>query len=248
MATYLATVQIGRYHEQVLTTTPVPIIAVRSQALAERVDVALARQAEMMVLFTRLFGPYPFGQYTVVVTDDALEIPLEAQGLATFGANFATAQWGSQRLVAHELAHQWFGNSLTLRTWRDIWLHEGFACYSEWLWSEESGGRTAGQHATTHWDRLARLPQDVILTDPGPERMFDDRVYKRGALALHALRLTVGDRLFFELVRTWADRHAHGTVTTAMFLAHVQEGSSSHAAAALDPWLFAAPLPALPTR
>ena len=98
----------------------------------------------MMAVFTRRFGPYPFSQYTVVVTDDEPEIPLEAQGIATFGANYATTDWQSERLVAHELAHQWFGNSLTVRSWRDIWLHEGFACYAEWLWSEESGAPGGG--------------------------------------------------------------------------------------------------------
>ena len=103
----------------------------------------------MMALFEELFGPYPFAaEYTVVVTDDDLEIPLEAQGLSVFGANHMDGRRGSERLVAHELAHQWFGNSLTVGRWRDIWLHEGFACYAEWLWSERSGGWTA--------DRLAR--------------------------------------------------------------------------------------------
>lgn len=78
----------------------------------------------MMDVFSRLFGPYPFADYTVVVTDDELEIPLEAQGLSIFGANHCTGRRWSERLVAHELAHQWFGNSLTLGQWRDIWLHE----------------------------------------------------------------------------------------------------------------------------
>ena len=98
------------------------------------------------------------------------------------------------RLVAHELAHQWFGNSLTLGAWRDIWLHEGFACYAEWLWSEESGGRVGGRAWARSTDtRSRRSPQDLLLGDPGPDLMFDDRVYKRGALPLHALRRTVGD-------------------------------------------------------
>ena len=99
----------------------------------------------MIALFEGLFGPYPFDAYTVVVTDDDLEIPLEAQGLSVFGANHMDGRRGSERLVAHELAHQWFGNSLTVGLWRDIWLHEGFACYAEWLWSEASGGRTAAR-------------------------------------------------------------------------------------------------------
>ncbi|HEX5522217.1 MAG TPA: M1 family metallopeptidase [Pedococcus sp.] len=246
MATYLATVQIGRYQEQVLATTPVPIISVRPPALAARVDNALARQAEMMGFFCQLFGPYPFGQYTVVVTQDELEIPIESQGLSTFGANHASTDWSSQRLVAHELAHQWFGNSLTLRSWRDIWLHEGFACYSEWLWSEVAGNRTAHQQAVAHWTRLSKLPQDVILTNPGPCLMFDDRIYKRGALALHALRLHLGDPAFFAVLRSWAEHHRHGTVTTGMFLSHVNEAAGRSATVLLDDWLFAAPLPTLP--
>jgi aminopeptidase N len=246
MATYLATVQIGRYGSRLLATEPVPIHALRSAALARRADTALTRQPDMMAVFTRRFGPYPFAGYTVVVTDDALEIPLEAQGLATFGANYATTEWDSERLVAHELAHQWFGNSLTVRSWRDIWLHEGFACYAEWLWSEESGGRPADAHAQQHWRRLARLPQELILADPGPDLMFDDRVYKRGALVLHALRLTLGDETFFEMLRAWVGANAYGTVTTGMFVAHVQQHAGRPVGGLLDPWLFAGPLPALP--
>lgn len=106
------------------------------------------------------------------------------------------AGWNNERLVAHELAHQWFGNSLTAATWADIWLHEGFACYSEWLWSEASGGRSADELAREHHRKLAALPQDLLLGDPGRDDMFDDRVYKRGALTLHALRALLGDRFF----------------------------------------------------
>ena len=113
------------------------------------------------------------------------------------------------------MSHQWFGNSLTLGQWRDIWLHEGFACYAEWLWSEESGKDSAHERAVEHWDRLASLDQDLVLGDPGPELMFDDRVYKRGALLLHALRLTLGDDAFFELLTAWVTEHAHSTVSTA---------------------------------
>ena len=78
---------------------------------------------------------------------------------------------------------------MTARRWRDIWLHEGFACYAEWLWSEHSGGpirRRVGPRTTTTGSRES--PQDLLLADPGPRDMFDDRVYKRGALTLHALR------------------------------------------------------------
>jgi aminopeptidase N len=193
-----------------------------------------------------VFGPYPFGSYTVVITDDPLEIPLESQGLSTFGRNFMTDDWDCVRLVAHELAHQWFGNAVTLTSWKDIWLHEGFACYSEWLWSEESGSKSADERARHHHARLSALPQDLILGDPGVDLMFDDRVYKRGALTLHALRGKVGDALFFDILRTWVASHRGGSVTTEDFVSHCEEAAGADLAAFFKDWLYAGPLPPLP--
>ena len=205
MATYLATVQIGRYADWKLPAEPSSGVPIQVLAPADlesgAFTEAFGRQHEMMDVFERLFGPYPFAGYAVVVTADDLEIPLESQSLSTFGRNLVRGDWGATRLIAHELAHQWFGNAVTLSRWQDIWLHEGFACYSEWIWSEESGGESADSQARRHWDRLDELDQDLVLADPGPELMFDDRVYKRGALTLHTLRLTVGDDAFFDLLR-----------------------------------------------
>jgi aminopeptidase N len=193
-----------------------------------------------------MFGPYPFPDYGVVVVDDALDIPLEAHGLSIFGANHVDGQRGSERLIAHELAHQWFGNSLTVAEWRHIWLNEGFAKYSEWLWSEVSGGRPARAHAARSWAIVAALPQDLRLADPGVRRMFDERVYERGALTVHALRSALGDEAFFALLRDWTAVHRNSTVTTAQF----EETARRHAPRSLDDlftaWLYEPRLPALP--
>jgi aminopeptidase N len=245
MAPYLATVQIGRYDEVVLADGPVPQLLVLPAALRERADVDFARSPEMVELFAQLFGPYPFSRYTVVVTEDDLEIPLEAQGISVFGANHVDGRGGSERLVAHELAHQWFGNSITVAAWRDIWLHEGFACYAEWLWSESSGGPSSDQLARQHWDQLNDLPQDLLLTDPGPELMFDDRLYKRGALALHAVRRRSGDDAFFDLLRRWVADRRHGTATTGDFLAHVDGSVGEEVGRLLREWIGRRPLPPL---
>ncbi|WP_285726357.1 M1 family metallopeptidase [Psychromicrobium xiongbiense] len=249
MATYLATLQIGRYELQPLQAAPapaVPLAVAVPAALAAKAQRGLSRQRDMLDAFERAFGRYPFTGYTVVVTPDELDIPLEAQSLSIIGRNHLDASWESQRLIAHELSHQWFGNSLTVGTWSDIWLHEGFACYAEWLWSEASGAPTAEQRATAAHRMLAGKPQDLLVGAPGPELMFDDRVYKRGALALHSVRLRLGDAAFFELLRTWTARFRHGTVSTAGFLALIEElHPDVDAAVLLNPWLFQAELPPL---
>ncbi|MFB4273950.1 M1 family metallopeptidase [Nonomuraea sp. MTCD27] len=241
MASYLASVQIGRYQLSEVAGTRLAHPA----RLATRVRHDFGRQGEMMALFTALFGPYPFAGYTVVVTDDDLDIPVEAQGMSIFGRNHVDGVRGSERLVAHELAHQWFGNSLTVACWRDIWLQEGFATYAEWLWSEESGGPPAGEHARRWRHRLALLPQDFALADPGPAALFDDRVYKRGALTLHALRRAVGDRAFFLALRAWTAEHRHGSVTTREFAAHLRRHAAQPVDALLSAWLYEKPLPPL---
>ena len=248
MATYLATVQIGRYDVLELASSPVPMRAVLPTAQIREFRSDFGRQQDMMRLFTRLFGPYPFVDYTVVVTDDPLEIPLEAQGISVFGSNHVDGRRGAERLVAHELAHQWFGNSLTPANWQHIWLNEGFACYAEWLWSQESGGLSASQQVSKAYNRLKSLEQDLVLSDPGPNLMFDDRLYKRGAITLHVLRQLLGDDRFFELLRTWTRRYRHGSVTTDAFVSLAIEACADGDAVRLlfSTWLESPQLPALP--
>jgi aminopeptidase N len=243
-ATYLATVQIGRYVETALDFDGVPGALHHPPSLTREVGAAFADLGAMMRTFQHAFGPYPLGRYDVVVTADPLEIPLEAQGMAVFGSNHLDGS--AERLVAHELAHQWFGNSVGLSHWRDIWLNEGFACYSEWIWSEASGGPTAAARAAVHHARVAAQPQDLLLSDPGPDLMFDDRVYKRGALTLHALRTRVGDRAFFEILHRWCADHRHGLATTEDFVACAEAVTDEPLADLFMRWLSHTPLPPLP--
>ena len=241
--TYLAAVQIGRYIETPVDLDGLPGMLHHPRGLAASVGTAFADLPNMMRVFQRDFGPYPFARYDVVVTADPLEIPLEAQGMATFGSNHLDGS--EERLIAHELAHQWFGNSVGLAHWRDIWLNEGFACYAEWIWSEASGGPSAAACAAAHHARLRVLPQDLLLSDPGPDLMFDDRVYKRGGLTLHALRLRIGDEAFFEVLRRWCADHRHGLATTEDFVVCAESVADAPLADLFMSWLSQTPLPAL---
>lgn len=245
-STYLITLQVGMYDIHKLAKSPVPMQAALPARLRRNFDHDFGRQPQMMKLFEKLFGPYPLASgYTVVVTDDDLEIPVEAQGISIFGANHCNGTRGAEQLIVHELAHQWFGNSVTVRRWRDIWLHEGFACYAEWLWSENSGGRSADEWAHHYHARLAELPQDLLLSDPGPKDMFDDRVYKRGALTLHVLRVRIGDENFLALLRDWTARHRHSTASTDDFTGLAAHYADESLRPLWDAWLYAEDLPKL---
>lgn len=248
MATYLATVQIGRYREVAHRGAPVPVRTLVPPEIG-RTDLrgSFDLQPRMLSFFAERFGPYPFGSYTAVITADELEIPLESQGLSTFGSNIVDTDWESVRLIAHELSHQWFGNSVTLARWQDIWLHEGFACYSEWLWSEECGRSSVQAEVEVHHARLMGLDQDdLVLAEPGVDLLFDDRVYKRGALTVHALRLEVGEELFGEILRSWLEEHRAGTVSTEMFLEHASARAGRDLSPLLRPWLYETALPPCP--
>ena len=139
----------------------------------------------------------------------------------------------------HELAHQWVGDYLALAAWQHIWLNEGFATYSEWLWSEREDRGTAQEI----FDGLASIPADssfwaLAIGDPGPDSLFDGAVYNRGAMTLHALRLKIGDAAFFRLLREWVKANAGGNVATKQFIALAEKISRQDLDPFFNEWLF----------
>ncbi|GAA3337444.1 M1 family metallopeptidase [Amorphoplanes nipponensis] len=243
---YLMSVQIGRYELVDLAVGGVVQRAAIPPALRAAVARDFGRHGQIMAALQRMLGPYPFREYVVVVADDELDDPVEAQGMAVFGRNHVDGRRTHERLVVHELAHQWFGNSLTVADWRHIWLNEGFATYAEWLWSEAGGDLPADALAAQWHARVAARPRDVVVSDPGVDRMFDPLVYKRGALTVHALRRRVGDEAFFALLRAWVAGHRHATVTTAQFRAHAQSFTFEPLDGLFAAWLDSPALPPLP--
>ncbi|MQA08176.1 MAG: M1 family peptidase [Pseudonocardiaceae bacterium] len=246
-STYLMSVQIGLYDEVRLAIEPVPQRAAIPARLRRDFTADFGNHAEIMSVLERFFGPYPFSEYVVVVTDDELDDPIEAQGMSVFGANHIDGARTHERLAVHELAHQWFGNSLTIADWRHIWLNEGFATYAEWLWSEASGGPSAQAQARAWHARVAAGPTDIRIGDPGVALMFDQRVYKRGALTLHALRRRIGDVAFFALLRAWTGQHRHGTVSTEEFIELAERHAERELRGLFAAWLDEFTLPSLPS-
>jgi aminopeptidase N len=150
--------------------------------------------------------------------------------------------------VVHELAHQWFGDSVALAEWKHIWLNEGFATYAEWLWGEDHGlGTTQETFDSVYNDTPAGDPfWDVVVGDPGIPFLFHGAVYERGAMTLQVLRNQVGDRDFFRILRAWATRRAGGNGTTGQFVALAERISGQQLDQLFETWLFTAGKPALP--
>ncbi|WP_256841596.1 M1 family aminopeptidase [Ornithinimicrobium cryptoxanthini] len=211
----------------------------------EIIDAALARQPEVIDFLAGIFGDYPFRTAGAIVDDyPELFFALETQTRPIYGLVFFSDEFSAESVVVHELAHQWTGDLLTVEQWQHIWLNEGFATYTEWLWAEWEGWTSAQEI----FEGVTSAPADdpfweVIIGDPGPDLMFDFAVYYRGAATLHALRLLVGDDAFFTILSTWVEEHEGGHVTTDDFIAHAEQVSGIQLDEFFEQWLFTAAKP-----
>jgi aminopeptidase N len=198
---------------------------------------------KMIRYFGNLVGVYPFEAYGVIVLPDPeISYALENQTLSLFGIGSA-----NKSTIAHELAHQWFGDAVTPAHWSDIWLSEGFATYFELLWIEHEQGDAAFQ-AELHdvYEALIGAPP-VVTADPGVENMYGIHSYFRGALTLQALRLSVcNDELFFQILRTYFETYKNQSATTADFIAVAEEVSGQDLSDLFDAWLYQTALPPEP--
>jgi len=223
MASYVATIAVGHYDITRSTTSDgLPIYTAVDPTQTKASRKVLARLPEIMDWAQYNFGPYPFSSTGAIVDrpSDA-EYALETQNRPVFPGPPDT------ETLVHELAHQWYGDSVTPKTWRDMWLNEGFATYAEWLWDEDHEGDTAEQtfnHLyTAGEDDYADLWAFPPARPSGPGHISDTPVYQRGAMVLHKIRQTVGDDTFYDIVQGWAATHRHGNADTADFTAYVEK-------------------------
>jgi aminopeptidase N len=195
----------------------------------------------MIDVLEGVWGPYPFQVYGVLSLPIPIGYALETQTLTLIGQDTVTDPHGLLTLV-HELAHQWVGDAVSLASWKDIWLNEGFATYSEWLFTERTGGEPASAQARG----IRALGLDTPPGDPGVEGLFGPAVYQRGALTLQALREEVGDDVFFRILRAWVDEHTGRSASTPDLIALAERESGRELDALFDAWLYQERLPRLP--
>jgi len=249
MASYLAQVAIGDYR---VTDDAGPdgvvIRNVLDNAIAADVAPSFAGTGEMISFFTSQFGPFPFDIYGALVVDQRTGYALETQTLSMFGDDVASGA-DPNVVISHELAHQWFGDSVSIESWKDVWLAEGFATYAEWLWSEHSGGRSVAEVADETLSQLRESNTTMTPAgDPGADDLFGPTVYLRGALTLQALRMTVGEDVFFAILRAYASKYEGANASTADFIGIATQVSGRDDLQPLfDAWLYETALPRLPS-
>ena len=247
MATYLAFFAAGDFAVDRGTDDGLPwYVAVSRQVprAERRASMSLMRKSPRIVhwLAARL-GSYPFHDTGGLVTSLQPGFALENQTRPTYEVMSGSY---AHSTVVHELAHQWFGDSVSVHGWRDIWLNEGAATFMEHLWDERHGGESAATWFANTYQHTSPDSQlwHLVVDDPGPAHIFDWAVYDRGALALQALRQRIGDHDFMQVLRTWLRQRAYGTGTTAEFRTVAERVSGQDLGSFFTAWLDTAQKPA----
>jgi aminopeptidase N len=249
MASYLATAAIGNFDiRRRITSDGIPILDAVDVKLGHKADRALGLEEDVVRFLSDRFGPYPFESLGGIVEHHKVGFALETQTRPVYDYRIFTLYNDEveDSFVVHELAHMWWGDSVALYDWRDIWLNEGPATYSEWLWFGKHGldpprevfkSLCAEPAASKFWD--------VKTGNPGRENLFDyEATYLRGAMTLQALRHVVGPADFFSILRSWLKENRAGTGTTSEFIALSEQIAGRSLSGFFDRWLFTAAKPA----
>lgn len=241
MASYLATVAIGHFDvSRSRTPAGLPLLTAvdpRSGDAASR--AALRRIPEILAWESGLFGPYPFASAGAIVDhmpDGRVGYALETQTRPVFPGDGPPPAVDLSTLV-HELAHQWFGDSVTPSAWQDMWLNEGFATYVQWLWAQHEGGPTVAQSAAAAFADPANLAFPPA-SPPAVAAVSAPPVYGGGALVLYELRRALGERVQLRLLKDWATTHRYGNASTADFTAFCARYTSRDLRPLFDTWLY----------
>jgi len=235
MSSYLATATNGRFNVYMQAGPaglPIPN-AIDAKTDSAKARSLLSKAPEIVSFFSGLYGAYPFeAAGGIIDPQHDVGYSLEVQTKPVY------AYVPDEITVVHELSHMWFGDALTVREWPDLWLHEGFATFSEWIWTERHGGPTAQQTFDKRYadNQFPWSPAPNALERPS--QLFSTPVYDRGGMTLQALRVKVGDATFFKILRDWYAQNRYGNVTTPEFIALAEAESGQDLDHFFQVWLY----------
>lgn len=247
MVPYLAFFALGRYDVEQGVRQGLPWYVAVSQELPDaqrhRAMTSLKRSPAVTAWLDQRLGAYPFESTGGVAPSINVGFALENQTRPTYAGSSAT----HLPTIVHELAHQWFGDSVSVRRWRDIWLNEGFATFMEAAYAEKRGGRPAQQWLRAQYDarRGDASFWSLDLADPGRRHIFDEPVYLRGGMALQALRHRIGNRDFWRALQDWVEERQYGNGSVKAFRRHVEQVSGTDLDRFFRVWLTAPRAPAV---
>ncbi|MEH0587584.1 M1 family metallopeptidase [Streptomyces sp. B21-106] len=258
MATELAQVSVGRstvVHREGPHALPLrDVVPTKDRAVLEP---WLKKTPEQIAWLERKVGPFPFETYGLLMADASTGFELETQTLSLFEKDLFTQpaypRWYVESIMVHELAHQWFGDSVSPRTWSDLWLNEGHATWYEALYAEEKSGRTlearmkAAYGASDRW-RAAGGPPALPKAPKAGQKIsiFRPNVYDGAALVLYALRQEIGRAAFAHLERAWTHNHRDSTASTADFARLAENVSGRDLTPFFREWLYGEKTPPMP--
>lgn len=247
MATYLAFFAAGDFVvERGRTRSGIPYY----NAVSARIPVDQRRRAVRQLRRTAgitdwmqaRLGDYPFASTGGLVTGLDVGFALENQSRPTYGP------WIYRGVIVHEIAHQWFGDSVSVRRWRDIWVNEGLASFAEVWYDAAHGGRSIEAWLQEWYGALCRTPTGEFwrldISDPGPRHLFDGPVYDRGAMTVAALRNRIGAGDLGRLLRAWVRTYRGGVAGSADFERLAERVSGEDLDGFFDAWLRSGRAPA----
>lgn len=246
ISTYLVSIAVARFetitaeYRSLDGTRTMPVVG---YILPEHVAINRARVASMvrhLEVLASLFGEYPYLDTKYGIAEGSFSGGMEHPTITLIGASLlGNPSRDLTGLLVHELSHQWWGDEVTMRTWDDIWLNEGFATYAEVLYSERTSGAAPGRLLTTRYDDglyAGQLGPPVVAPAEDPFR-YVGAIYDKGGWVLHMLRRVVGDETFFAGLREYRRRHERGNATRADLRAVYEELSGRDLKQFFDQWV-----------